>query len=95
MAILNGFIWWLSGHCWGCRVGAKWRFRRNRSAANPIFVANSFLRFCVLLAILDVTDGLYLFTHGIQWSTIAIAVLSGVIGLITGFAHGREEYSPF
>jgi hypothetical protein len=46
----------------------------------------------VFLLVLDIADGVFLFTTG-NWSTFAAELLaSAVCGAITGFAHGAAEY---
>lgn len=93
MHFFHGFIAWLSGHCWGCRFGAKWRQRSEPGSANPAFVSPAFLWFAFALSLTE-TAAIALFStqqSGLFGAVIALGCAIG--GLATGLAHGREPYS--
>jgi hypothetical protein len=95
MHFIHGLLSWFSGHCWGCRLGAKWRQRSEPASANPAFMSPAFLWFAFVLTLLDgVTVGLVSSASHRSISTV-IAVSSVVAGLATGLVHGREPYSSF
>jgi hypothetical protein len=94
MHFLPGFLSWLSGHCWGCRLGAKWRQRSEPQLANPVFLTPSFLWFAISLSVVDVAT-IGLFYAAPQSGVVAVAVLCAVGGLATGLFQGRETYSSF
>ena len=95
MQIFYALLCWSCGHACGCRLGAKWRLWRCGFAAHPIFVGRSFFRFCLLHLVVTAGVGLLCAKLGIDETHIVIASLCSAAGLITGFAHGHEEYSPF
>jgi H+/Cl- antiporter ClcA len=93
MHFIHGLIAWLSGHCWGCRLGAKWQHRLAPGSANPAFVSPAFLWFAFVLTLTE-SSAIVLFSRapsGVVTAAVALGCVAG--GLVTGLAHGREPYS--
>jgi hypothetical protein len=92
MHFLHGLLVWLTAHCWACRVGAAWRYRRNPAVAGVVFISPPFLRFSLTLLLLDMADCIFLIASG-QWKSVATVILIAIVGgVMTGLAHGAAEY---
>ena len=92
MHILHGLLCWLAAHCWSCRVGASWRFRRDPSATGHVFLSTAFLRFAVVVLLLEVPTAVVVYTTGGAHTLATVGLLALVAGLVTGAAHGGAEY---
>ena len=93
MHFLHGFLCWLVAHCWSCRVGASWRFRRDPGTAGRVFLTRSFLRFSLVAMLLEITPAVLTYLNLGPGRAAIIAVMAILAGVATGLAHGSAAYN--
>ena len=92
MVLLHGFLAWLTSHCWGLRVGAKWMRRVDPGWANTLFLSSSFLRFCFVVSAIEAA-ALAVLAAQVSTAGFPLPVLVCLaVGTATGLALGREAY---
>jgi hypothetical protein len=92
MIFLHGFLAWLTTHCWGLHFGAKWMRRVDPAWANGLFISASFLRFCLIVSVVEAADLVFLIAIAKGGGFPLPVALCLAAGSATGVALGRAAY---
>ena len=92
MHFLHGFLCWLIAHCWSCRLGAGWRYRREPASAGRVFLSASFFRFSLLAMLVEIPPAIATYTTLGAGKTLLMSLVAAACGVATGVVHGSAVY---